>query len=58
MIGQLGAIPYIELNPWSCKGNGERERMARRKKLCGRFYKKDGFTSTGWIPMVIPSTMS
>lgn len=41
IVNTLQATPYIDLNPRNCKGNTEKERMARRKKLCEKFYKKE-----------------
>jgi len=41
IINSLAAIPYIDLNPRNCKGDTEEEKMARRKKLCERFYKRE-----------------
>jgi len=35
------AVPYIDLNPRNCEGNTAEEKMARRKKLCEKFYKKE-----------------
>ena len=37
----LEAIPYIKLNPRNCKGEAPEEKMARRKKLCEKFYKRE-----------------
>ncbi len=41
IIKRLKAIPYIELNPRNCKGDSDKEKRARRKKLCEKFYKKE-----------------
>lgn len=41
IIKKLAAIPYIDLNPRNCKGDTLEEKMARRKKLCEKFYKRE-----------------
>ena len=41
IIKMLEAIPYIKLNPRNCKGDTPKEKMARRKKLCEKFYRKE-----------------
>jgi len=41
IIKILKAVPYIDLNPRNCEGNTAEEKMARRKKLCEKFYKKE-----------------
>lgn len=41
IIKMLKAIPYIALNPRNCKGDTPEEKMARRKKLCEKFYKRE-----------------
>lgn len=41
IIKKLAAIPYIDLNPRNCKGDTPEEKMARRKKLCEKFYKRE-----------------
>ena len=41
IIKMLKAIPYISLNPRNCKGDTSEEKMARRKKLCEKFYKRE-----------------
>ena len=41
IIKMLEAIPYIRLNPRNCKGYTPEEKMARRKKLCEKFYKRE-----------------
>jgi len=41
IIKMLEAIPYIKLNPRNCKGDTMEEKMARRKKLCEKFYKRE-----------------
>lgn len=41
IIKMLEAIPYIDLNPRNCKGDTPEEKMARRRKLCEKFYKKE-----------------
>ena len=48
IINRLEAVPYIKLNPRNCKGKNEKEKMARRKKLCERFYRKN-FVHSYWI---------
>ena len=35
------ATPFIDLNPRSCKGYIPKEKMARRRKLCEKFYKRE-----------------
>jgi len=41
IINELKAVPVIDLNPRNCKGNTKKEKKARRKKLCEKFYKKE-----------------
>lgn len=41
IIKMLEAIPYIKLNPRNCKGETPEDKMARRKKLCEKFYKRE-----------------
>lgn len=41
IVHELGAYPIIDLNPRNCKGNSDEEKIARRKKLCEKFYKKE-----------------
>jgi hypothetical protein len=41
IIKTLEAIPYIKLNLRNCEGRNEKEKMARRKRLCERFYRKN-----------------
>jgi len=41
IIKTLKAVPYIDLNPRNCEGDTAEEKMARRKKLCEKFYKKE-----------------
>lgn len=41
IIQTLNAVPYIDLNPRNCEGDTAEEKMARRKKLCEKFYKKE-----------------
>jgi len=41
IIKTLKAIPYIDLNPRNCEGDTAEEKMARRRKLCEKFYKKE-----------------
>jgi len=41
IIKMLEAIPYINLNPRNCKGDTPEEKMARRRKLCEKFYKRE-----------------
>jgi Transposase DDE domain len=48
IIGRLKAIPFIPLNPRNCKGSTEKERKARRKLLCYRFYAKN-FLKRFWV---------
>jgi transposase len=48
IIEKLRAIPFIPLNPRNCKGATEKERKARRKLLCYRFYAKN-FIKRFWV---------
>jgi transposase len=48
IIEKLRAIPFIPLNPRNCKGATEKERRARRKLLCYRFYAKN-FIKRFWV---------
>lgn len=48
IIERLKAIPFIPLNPRSCKGSTEKEKKARRKLLCYRFYAKN-FLKRFWV---------
>ena len=41
IIEMLEAIPYIDLNARNCKGDTVEEKMARRRKLCEKFYKRE-----------------
>lgn len=41
IITMLKAIPYIALNPRNCNGDTPEEKMARRRKLCEKFYRKE-----------------
>ena len=41
IIKILEAIPYIALNPRNCEGDTPEEKMARRRKLCEKFYKRE-----------------
>src|SRR5437879_4613440 len=48
IIEKLAAIPFIPLNPRNCKGSTEKEKRARRKLLCYRFYVKN-FLKRFWV---------
>ncbi len=48
IMERLRAIPFIPLNPRNCKGATEKERRARRKLLCYRFYAKN-FLKRFWV---------
>jgi transposase len=48
VIEKLKAIPFIPLQTRNCKGATEKEKKARRKLLCYRFYAKN-FLKRWWV---------
>lgn len=48
IIEKLRAIPFIPLQTKNCKGSTEKEKKARRKLLCYRFYAKN-FIKRFWV---------
>jgi hypothetical protein len=48
LVEKLGAIPFIPLNTRSSEGSTEKEKKARRKLLCYKFYLKN-FIKRFWV---------
>jgi len=48
IVEMLGAIPFIPLQTRNCKGATAKEKKARRKLLCYRFYAKN-FVKRFWV---------